>query len=212
MPTEKSVTELEEVYRKFLRLYERLAADRLTISKQGETLGKIIAELKAEAELATEFKVHVRQEVVETLRQTATEIGSHIKSSLQEPITNELHEVISSFKTAINLGSKALNESSRTKNENLWYKCIATVVGGCLITLVLLSKFLPHLYFTSSQVATYQDGVMLESFWQKLSKKEQLRLWKLGKGYLPAAENSTEWIKQHHPEWDENAIQKKFNE
>jgi transcriptional regulator len=83
MTTEKSTTELEEAYRKFLRLYERLAADRLTISKQGETLGKIIDELKAEAALATEFKVHVRQDVVETLRKTAAEISSQIKNSIQ---------------------------------------------------------------------------------------------------------------------------------
>lgn len=213
MTTEKNTTELEEAYRKFLRLYERLAADRLTISKQGETLGKIIDELKAEAALATEFKVHVRQDVVETLKKTAIEIGSQIKSSIQEPITNELNDTIRNLKTALNTSREALSESTRTKNENILYKCLATVFGGCLVLIVILGAFyFPKLYFTSKQVGTYQDGVLLESFWHRLPKKEQIRLWKLGRGYLPPEENSMEWIKQHHPKLDDAAVQKKFDE
>jgi hypothetical protein len=73
MATETNITELEEAYKKFLRLYERFAADRLTISKQGETLGKIIDELKAESLLATEFKVQVRKGILESVEKITRE-------------------------------------------------------------------------------------------------------------------------------------------
>lgn len=157
--------------------------------------------------------MHVRQDVVETLKKTAVEIGSQIKSSIQEPITNELNDAIRNLKTVLNTSREALSESTRTKNENILYKCLATVFGGCLVLIVILGGFyFPKLYFTSKQVAIYHNGVLLESFWHRLLKKEQLRLWKLGRGYLPHEENSMEWIKQHYPKLDDDAVQKKFDE
>ena len=213
MTTEKSTTELEEAYRKFLRLYERFAADRLTISKQGETLGKIIDELKAESSLATEFKVHVRQDVVETMKSTAVAISDQIKNSIQEPITNEVNDLIKKLKGAVNSSIETLHECAELKKEKTWWKVVTTIFGVCLLFVLFFCKFyLPNLYFTSKQLATYKDGIFLNLIWDKLSKKERIRLTAIGRGSLPPEENSIEWIRKQNPSISSIDVIKKFDE
>lgn len=208
---EKSVAELEEVYKKFLRLYERFAADRITISKQGETLGEIIDELKAEMELTTEFKAHVRKDVVETLNKAAVEVGIQIENSIQELITKELNDVIRSFKMTLNASREELSESVRIKDENIWYKWFAAIFGICLLTIIFLGFHLPRLYFTSKQVEIYEKGLLLNACWNKLSKKTQIFLKQLGRDDLAPQEGSIEWIKRQNPGMDDEEIQRKFD-
>jgi len=53
MTKDNKLLEMEETYRKFLRLYERFTADRLTVSKQGEALGKIMSSIFSAMRLKT---------------------------------------------------------------------------------------------------------------------------------------------------------------
>jgi uncharacterized coiled-coil protein SlyX len=210
-PKEANITEIEEVYRKFLRLYERFAAERLIISKQGETLGKIMDELKAETGLATEFKTHIRKDVVETLKETAIEISSQIRNSIQEPTINEINNSSKELKKAVDNSIDELHSSTNMeKKAHLW--TLAALFGGALIALFILFKlYAPNAYFTSSQVATYKNGILLELFWDKLSKKEQAKLTAIANSKLPPEENSIKWIREHNPDISSLDVIKKFN-
>jgi len=206
-----NITELEETYKKFLRLYERFAAERLIIGKQGETLGKIIDELKAETELATEFKVRVRQDVAETLKKIAVEIGVQVKNSIQEPTINEINNSSKELKKAIDNSINELRSSTNTEKKAHWWILVAFFIGGLASMFIAFKLWVPHTHFTSSQIATYKDGIFLELFWEKLSKQEQTKLTAIANGKLPPEENSIEWIRQHNPDISSLDVIKKFN-
>lgn len=216
-PKEPNIAELEEAYRKFLRLYERFAADRLTISKQGETLGKIIEELKAESSLATEFKVQVREGIVESVEKLVKEIDAQIKDAVQDSITGELDKSLKKFKEVIDDSAQVLRDYARDKKiRNIWIYCGVFFCGFMFFfsayTAMQVRKYLPNTYLSSHQISTYESGVAFEKILNKISKKTRDRLTDIWIGKIPAEENSYEWIKDKNPKMDEQEIKRKFKE
>jgi hypothetical protein len=215
--TETSITELEEAYRKFLRLYERFAADRLTISKQGEALDKIIEELKAESSLATEFKIQVREGILESVEKLVKEVDTQIKESIQKSITEELNKSLKDFKYAINNGTEILEDYVKDRKvRNIWVYCGVIFCGFILFftatTALKVRKYLPGTYLSSHQLSIYENGLMFDKIWNRVSKKERDRLTRIWLGTIPAEENSYEWIKDKNPKMNDEEIQKKFKE
>lgn len=101
MAQKQEAQELEETYRKFIRLYERFMEDRLTVTKQGATLTKIIEELKAESSLATEFKMQVRQRIEESVENVLDEVDEQVKLSIQGAVTAEINKSIKDLKSVV---------------------------------------------------------------------------------------------------------------
>ncbi|MEI7563638.1 MAG: hypothetical protein WCJ39_08660, partial [bacterium] len=116
-----SAKEFEATYRKFLHLYERLAEDRVVANKQGETLGIIIEELKAESSLATEFKVQVRKGIRESVNKVMEEVDGLVKKSIQESVTKEINSSVKDFKSVIDNGAVILRDYTEDKkSRDIW--------------------------------------------------------------------------------------------
>ena len=218
-PNEKvSVNDLEETYRKFLRLYERFAADRLMVVKQGETLCKIMEELKAEADLATEFKVHVRQDVVETIKKATAEINEQLKTSIQNVVTSEFTSSLQELKVATDNSVTILKKYTEEKEEKspwisyLMFFMGLTVFFAILYIAITVRKFTPESYLTRDQLVTYSNGEYWEGVARRISKKEQDRLMDFYLGKTPPEKGSVEGIKRSNPNLSWSEIKKKFNE
>ena len=217
MATETNITELEEAYKKFLRLYERFAADRLTISKQGETLGKIIDELKAESLLATEFKVQVRKGILESVEKITRETDIQIRESIQKSITGELNKSLGEFKEVIDDGAQILRDYAVDKKiRKTWIYCgvffCSIICFFTTYTAAQVMRYLPNTYLNSHQISTYESGAAFEKILNRVSKKTRDHLTHIWMGKIPAEENSYEWIRDKNPHMNDEEIQKKFKE
>ena len=121
---------IEETYRKLLRLYERLTAETTTIGGQGEALGKIIEELKAESSLATGFKIEVRRGIMESVDQVVGEVNNQIKNSIRELVTEEVSEKVKEFKSAMDEAAKLLIEYAVAKKMSKYWVYLAVLFFG----------------------------------------------------------------------------------
>ena len=209
--------ELEEIYRKLVRLYERFSTDMLTIGKQGEVLGQIIEELKAESSLATEFKVQVREGIKESVDKAVEDVNTQIRDSVQQLVTKEVSEKIKEFKSFTDDATKLLTEYVvDKKSRGIWVYLIVFFCGLILIftgyTYMRINKCTPDSRLTADQVSTYRHGVVCETMWNKLSKKTQDRLMLIEKGKLPPEESSYEWLENKYPKMSAKEIHKKFDE
>ena len=207
----------EETYRKFLRLYERLTAETTTIGRQGEALGKIIEELKAESSLATEFKVQVRKGIMEAVTQVLNEVDGQVKKSIQEAVTKEINQSIKSFKAAVDNSKNVLdNYLADKKSRDIWLYCGVIFCGLVFFftayTAIVIKKHTPQTFFTSKQISTYSNGELWDTMWYKVSKKEQERILNLAMRRLPPEKGSFEWIRNQHPELSWREVNKKFEE
>jgi len=217
IPVLDSTKEFEATYRKFLHLYERLAADRVIANKQGETLGSIIEELKAESSLATEFKVEVRKGIKESVDKATKEVNNQIRSSIEELVTKEVSEKVKEFNKTINDATKLLTEYAVEKSMRKYWMYLIVLFSGMICyfagyTYMRVNNCNPDAHFSDEQLATYRNGVTCGYFWDKLSKKTQDRLLSIKEGKLPAEEKSYEWLKEKNPKLNERALRKKFEE
>jgi hypothetical protein len=215
MTTKTNITELEEAYKKFLRLYERFAAERLVISKQGETLGKIIDELKAESSFATEFKVQVREGIVESVKNILQEVDAQIKESIQESITGELNKSLKEFKEVIDDSTQILRDYAVDKKiRKIWIYCgvlfCSIICFFTTYTAAQVMRYLPNTYLSSSQISTYEDGIICNKILRRVSKKTRDYLMNIWSGEIAAEENSYEWIRNKNPNMNNEEIKKKF--
>jgi len=209
--------DLEEIYRKFLRLYDRSAADRLTVNKQGEALGKIIEELKSEASLVVELKSCLRQDIAETMKETMDVINEQVKKSVRDSITAEVGSSVQEFKFVIDKSTAVLRKHTNEDDSWPWLThflvLIFVLTFLCVTyTTIMVRRHIPDSYFTSEQVSTYENGVFLDKLWGRLSKKEQVRLIEIGRGDLPPEEKSLAWIAKQNPGMSNEEIRKKFDE
>jgi len=214
------ITELKESYHKFLRLYERFASDRLAINKQNEILQKTIDDLKAESSLAVELKAHLRQDIIETLKETMIDIDEQIKKSVQESVIDGVGNSIKEFKSVVNNStnnlSENINNTANKKEMSWWNKVILFSCGIMLVFIAyiasMLHYYMPTTYFTSEQIEVYKNGVIFDRIWNKLSKKEQYKLIDIENGILPPEEKSIDWYKNKYPNISNEEIKNKFKE
>ena len=216
MTKEDTADKIEEIYRKLLRLYERFTAETTTIGKQGEALGGIIEELKAESSLATGFKVEVRKGIMESVDKTIEEVNSQIKISIRELVTEEVSGKVKELKSAIDVITKLLIEYAVAKKMSKYWVYLAVLFLGFNFYLhcktYLQVKNNSNVHFSEEQLSTYRNGVTCGEFWNKLSKKTQDRLLSIKEEKLPPEENSYEWIKEKNPKLDPKGVKKKFDE
>ena len=211
--------EVEEIYHKLLRLYERLAADRLIVVKQGEALYKIIDELKAESKLATEFKVHVRQDVVESIRNVVVEIKEQLKKIIHNTTSKEINDTVKELKSVTSNSIEVLKKytEEKEKPDNGWVTYLIMGMGLCaflgiMYTTITVGRYMPNTYLSSEQIDDYRSGHLWNGLWNRISKKERERIVDLAIGKLPPEEWSIAWLKEKNPKLSGYEIKKKFEE
>ena len=215
----EEVKELGDTYRKFLRLYEKLVADRLIVVKQGETLCKIIDELKAETNLATEFKVHVRRDVVDTIRLAVAETNKRLKESIRETVAEEFNVSLEELKTETKNSIEVLKRyNEKTEEKPSYWSTYLIIFMGIMVfiatmyTAVKVRRYIPNSYLTRDQLEIYHNGMHWETLWRKISKDNRDRIVDLVVGKLPAEKGSIDWIEKNNPKLSWSEVKKRFNE
>jgi hypothetical protein len=214
---EKISQEAKETYNKLLHLYERFATETTIICKQGESLGKIIEELKAESSLATEFKIQVRKGITEHTKTILEEIDRLVEKSVQKSVTGEANKLLQELKETTNAVTEILQEYAVDKKiRNVWIYCgvifCALIAISCLYTVTRVHNCSPYSYLTTDQISTYSSGRRCNTIWSRLSKKTQDWLLSIEKGKTQPEENSYDWIQERNPKLSAKEIKKKFDE
>jgi len=211
---QNEITKIEDVYRKLLHLYERLTSETVTISKQGEIIGKIIEELKAESRLATEFKVQVRSDLTKHINKAVGDTDKQISQAMATFINTGVANSVNDFERATKNGTKVLREyTDDADKRKIWTRGGVGFLGVlccCVIYITfVLVKRIPN-DLVSYQFTTYQKGELFKTLLDKVPKQEYDELMKLAIGELPAKRGSIDWIKKHNPKMSDLAARLKF--
>ena len=206
-------TELEEAYRKFLRLYERFAEDRLTVTKQGEALGKIIEQLQAESSMATEFKHHIRDGLKEIIDNATQNMKQHCSKEVTDAIAAEINNSIKELRAAIDKSVVILNDYETARPFGYWMFHLGALAAVLIFGMIFVKLLMPTplLPLTDTQFQTCMNGQKLESFWSKISKVRREYLLDIGAGKIDPEVNSLKWIQQQHPTWGVEEMAQEFN-
>jgi hypothetical protein len=162
------MTEMTEIYGKFLRLYERLAEEREIVAKQGEALNKIIEILVQEARNSLEFKNKLRQRMAEDVEEATKALGEKLQTSVEKTLTREIKETIVDLHDAVKVNKRIY---TRIKGKH-----IIAFVAGAFLAAVATGALMGHWigqHRSVREMELYAKGERFERLLSKLDKKHR---------------------------------------
>jgi hypothetical protein len=186
--TSKTLTmedRLKAIAYQFISLYERWSEDRQVAAKQGADIQELVEVFIEQVKQFKTLEPNVRLELLtsiqnatssafekigETIGQEATRATDHIAKQLAQ-VTDRTERTLTRYES----------ETIATQWKIIGVSVVTTVLTSLLLVWLLIPK--PTSPLTDEQLLTYQNGITMEKFWDKISKKEQNRLINLAYGF-----------------------------
>ena len=210
---EKSLTpdeHLKELLFQYVSLYESWSEDRKVTAKQGEDIEKFVNEFATEVDRFSTIEDAVIAKLKKSLDQTTASISERVHVSVSHAVDSSLDGSARKIKDAAQYAQNIFSEYQSSLNWSHW-KLIALTVLSSIVTSLLIVWWVmpkPILPLTDTQIATYQHGLMLNSFWDKLTTRQKNWLLNLGIGKSNNREKLVEDVKKQYPDMgDEQANQ-----
>lgn len=186
-PEENVLTQeehLESILFQFVTLYGRWSKDRKVAAKQGADIEKFIKTFAAEVERFSKLEDYTIAKLKRGLEQTTESISTMVHDGVSHSVNKALDGSAGKIHDAARRAESMLTQYQSSLDWSHW-KMIAVTAFSSIAVSFLIAKFLmpaPTLPLTDKQMNTYRSGQVLESFWDKISLKEQKRLGNLALG------------------------------
>lgn len=168
----------------YLNLHDRSVDERLAFAKQMGDMAQLLKQFTEQIKGFKELESKVRRDILETICQAAaaatqkmTEKFSEATHQQIDASAKKLQQVVDAAATQLYVHKKRVDKWQYLLNGG--FLGLAVMVG------IVIGEWLfmptPYLPLTGNQLQTYESGRLIESFWPKLSKKEQQHLLQLAK-------------------------------
>lgn len=187
-PEEEQALTLEErlkaIAYQFVMLYERWSEDRQAAVKQSADLADLIKVFATQVKNLKALEPNVRQQIMASIQHAAAGVAKVIGEETSKAANRELESTAGLLANTVSQAQRTLNAYEQTVASSQ-FKFFAITVAtalfmGLLTVWLLIPK--PQLALTDAQMSIYQEGKIMNKFWDKLSKKEQNRLLKIANG------------------------------
>lgn len=175
---------LEETLYQFVTLHEEWSKERLVASERGAEFAKLI---KYQASLLEKFDRlggQVSQAIGSQIKNSAIDAAATVAKEVSHAATKESQATLLQLQNTVRDAENTLRSYRREVVSTHW-KIIGFTVLTTILSVFLIIKFLvlsSHVSMTKESFDVYQSGLVLETAWPKLSKKEQERILKLANG------------------------------
>lgn len=193
--------QLEAILFQFVNLYERWSEDRQKNAKQGADIEKFIKQFSSEVERFSTIENAVIGKLKKDLDQTTVSISEMVHGAVSHAVDRSLDNSARKIKDSALYAQNIFSECQSSLNWSHWkliaITALSSIVASLLIVWLLMPK--PTLPLTNKQIDTYQNGQVLESFWDKLSARQKTWLLNLAQGKSNNREKLVEDIKKRYP-------------
>lgn len=173
-----SEEQLEELLHHYLVMLERLKEDRAELFKQTSDLGKLVVRLGSQLDKFNEVEKTFRQQVIYSIDHASLKMAEKAGNEIKQSIAGEAKLACENLLKAVDKADKRLQEYEKEEKGNfIWFiiGLFTVPIVACLLFMWLVMPK-PLLALSGNQLQTYQEGQFLQSFWHKLSKREQKHL------------------------------------
>jgi len=179
---------LDSVLFQFINLYERWSEDRQLAVKQSAAIAKLVQALADEINTLTQLQNTLPSVVSRQVEMTLTEEIKDLAKTFTKVTHKETDTIakrLSSTADKVQYTLSLSQQQFEAQEQFAFWTSSAITVVTTLLASILIVKLLmpaPTSPLTNEQLATYQQSQLLQSFWPKLTKKEQERLLLIGQG------------------------------
>lgn len=198
----KPEEQLEAILFQFVTLYERWSEDRQKAAKQGADIEKIIKQFASEVDRFSAIENAVIAKLKSSIEHTTVNISGMVHAAVSQAVDSSLDGSAQKIKDSAQHAKNIFSEYQSSLNWSHW-KLIALTVLSSIVTSLLIVFWVmpkPTLPLTDTQIATYQHGLMLNSFWDKLTARQKNWLLNLGIGKSNNREKLVEDVKKQYPD------------
>ncbi len=175
---------LESLLYQFVNLYERWSEDRQVAAKQGADIAQFIKTFSAEVERFSSIEDAVIAKLKKGLEQTSVSISTMVHDAVSHSLDKKIDDSSYKMKQSVLQAERLFSEYQSTLNWSHWKVVAITAMTSIAASLLAVWWFMPKptLPLTDQQIQTYQTGQFLQSFWPKLSERQQKWLDNLASG------------------------------
>ncbi len=177
-PEENILTQeehLESILFQFVTLHEQWSKDRKIAAKQGANIEKFVQEFASEVERFSKIEDYTIAKLKKGLEQATESIATMLPNTVSHAVNRALDDSAGKIKESVRQAERMLVEYQSSLNWSHWKTIAVTVLSSIAASLLIVWWLMPAptLPLTDQQIRTYQAGHVLESFWPKLSKRQQ---------------------------------------
>jgi|GEM_PF-3169025 len=203
-PEENILTQeehLESILFQFVTLHEQWSKDRKIAAKQGANIEKFVQEFASEVERFSKIEDYTIAKLKKGLEQATESIATTLPNTVSHAVNRAFDDSAGKIKESVRQAERMLVEYQSSLNWSHW-KTLAITAFSSIATSLLIVWWLmptPTLPLTDQQIRTYQAGHVFESFWGKLSHRQQDWLSNLALGKTNNHEKLVEDVKKEYP-------------
>jgi hypothetical protein len=176
---------LKAIAYQFISLYERWSEDRQVAAKQGADIQELIEIFIEQVKQFKTLEPNVRLELLTSIQNATSSAFEKMGETIGQEATRATDRIAKQLAQVTDRTERTLtryeNETIATQWKIIGISVFTTVLTSLLLVWLLIPK--PISPLTDEQLLTYQSGIMMEKFWDKISKKEQNRLINLTYGF-----------------------------
>ena len=198
METQKQGHEtLEEILNNFLVVKELWQEERQKLVQQNTEFGKLVIRLSAQVEKFKETEGELKRQVTQSINQASISMAEKAAQEFKTAVLCDVEYASKRLQEATVKSIDQLEELARQKsNSSILLSTglfVLPIIASLLIFWFLSPK--PTLPLSAQQLSTYRAGQVLETFFPKLNKKQQMWLMELGDGKIDNHGKSLEEIR-----------------
>lgn len=169
---------LKAIAYQFIALYERWSEDRQLAAKQGADTAELVKLFTEQVKNFKTLESSVREQLRVSIQQAVHQSTQKISEKVDDLASQKLEHVNHKLTTA---ADHLVHRLQQQEQESFKMTGIFLVVifVMCILVSFMVGKWAvpqPYLPLSEQDLQTYQNGLLFNSFWPNLSKKEQKRL------------------------------------
>ena len=196
---------LESILFKFITLYECWLEECQVMEKQGDDIEKFVKEFSSAVHQFSKMEDDVVRQLQKGLDQVTGGIAEKVRGAVSQAVNQSIDD---SGRRMRDAAIQAEHIISRYQSLLSWshFKFFVVTVFSSIAASLLIVWWLmptPTLPLTDSQIATYQNGLMFNNVWGKLSERQKKWLLNVAQGKSTNNEKLVENVKKQYSDMAE---------
>ena len=167
--------QLEAILFQFVNLYERWSEDRQKAAKQGADIEKFIKQFASEVDRFSAIENAVIEKLKKSLSDTTVTISSMVYDAVSHSVDRSLDNSARKIRESADYAENVFSAYKSSLNLSHWKLVAITALSSITVSLLIVWWLMPKptIPLTDAQLTAYHNGMVLNSFWDKLSHRQQ---------------------------------------
>lgn len=175
---------LESILYKFITLYGQLEIGRKKAKKQRRATADLIKAFSSEVIRFSKLEEYVIAKFKQGLEQTTANVSTMVHDAVSQSIEHAIGHSAMNIKHSAKDAERVFSQYQSALNWSHFKVVVITAIISILACLAVVWWVMPKptLPLTDTQISTYKNGIIFNSFWEKLSTRQKNWLLNIARG------------------------------